>query len=63
MVPKHLRNILIEKAHDSVFSAYQGKDKMIHRLRSPCYWPKMNIDIEQHIKECHTCQETKPPSR
>ena len=63
VVSKHLRNILIEKAHDSVFSAHQGKDKMKHRLRSRCYWPKMNIDIEQHIKECHTCQETKPPSR
>ena len=62
VVLKHLREILIEKAHISMFSAHPGKDMVLHRLRSRCYWPKMNIDIEKHLKESYVCQDTKSPS-
>ena len=63
MVPRQLRTLLIEKAHDSIYSAHQGRDKVLQRLRSRCYWPKMHKMVEEHVKTCDICQEIKPPQK
>ena len=47
----------------SVFSAHQGRDKMIARLSSRCYWPKQYEDVADFVKFCKECQEIKPPAR
>ena len=60
VVPSHLREVLIKKAHDSVYGAHQGRDKVLARLRSRCYWPKMIDEIANHVKTCEECQLIKP---
>jgi hypothetical protein len=47
----------------SVFSTHQGRDKMIARLSSRCYWPKQYEDVADFVKFCKECQEIKPPAR
>ena len=63
VVPKHLREVMITKAHDGVYGAHQGRDKVIERLRRRCYWPKMNQEIAEYIKTCEICQSIKPPNQ
>jgi hypothetical protein len=63
IVPSHIRHKFLEKAHMSVFSAHQGRDKMIARLSSRCYWPKQYEDVADFVKFCRECQEIKPPAR
>ena len=63
VVPRHMRDLFLKKAHDSIYGAHQGRDKVLARLKSRCYWPKMGKDVEEHVKYCHVCQITKPPAR
>ena len=63
IVPLHLRRQLMEKAHNSAFGAHQGRDKMLSRLTSRCYWPKQYEEVAAFVKNCHECQSSKPPSR
>ena len=63
VVPKQLRVVMITKAHDGVYRAHQGRDKVIERLRRSCYWPKMNQEIAEYIKTCEICQSIKPPNQ
>ena len=61
VVPSHLRELLLKKAHDSVYGAHQGRDKVLDRLKSRCYWPKMNEAVAEYVKTCNVCQQIKPP--
>jgi len=63
VVPSHLRDVVLKKAHDSVYGAHQGRDKVIARLQSRCYWPKMNEAVAVHVQSCDVCQRTKSPSQ
>ncbi len=40
-----------------------GFHKVLHKVRSHCYWPKMRQDIAHYIRTCPTCQsiKTQPP--
>ena len=62
VVPQHHREDLIKKAHDSVFGAHQGRDRVLQRLQSRSFWPKMHQTVTEHFKICDVCQRTKPPS-
>ena len=67
VVPSHLRELFLKKAHDSVYGAHQGRDEVLERLRSRCYWPKMNDTVAEYVKTYLSyfdiCQTIKPPSR
>ena len=62
VVPGHMRDLVLNKANDSINGAHQGRDKVLARLKSRCYWPKMGKDVEEHVKYCHVYQITKPPA-
>jgi transposase InsO family protein len=47
---------LIKEAHTQVSTAHPGRDKTYHLLRPRYYWPRMKADIDQYIRNCHTCQ-------
>ena len=63
IVPALLRHKFLEKTHMSVFSAHQGRDKIIAWLSSRCYSPKQYEDVADFVKFYKECQEIKPPTR
>ena len=57
-----MRELLLKKAHDSVYGAHQGRDKVLDRLKRRCYWPKMNEAVVDYVKTHNMCQQIKQPS-
>lgn len=56
-----LRMLLIREAHDQKATAHPGRKKTIRVLRDRYYWKGMTGDIEQYIRNCHTCRRTHVP--
>ncbi|GJP67626.1 hypothetical protein CLOP_g24423, partial [Closterium sp. NIES-67] len=54
-----LRDLLIQKAHDSNFSGHYGIDKTAKLLSRYYYWPDLPTDVQQYVTSCATCQRMK----
>lgn len=52
LIPKSLRNLTLELAHEG----HQGVVRTKQRLRAKVWWPKMNKDAEQYVEKYHSCQ-------
>ena len=52
MIPKCLRERVIEIAHEG----HQGIVKTKERLRCSVWWPGMDRDTEKVVRTCHECQ-------
>ena len=60
IVPPQGRAAVLEELHET----HPGCTKMKALARSYIWWPKMNKDIEDLVKKCRVCQESRasPPS-
>ncbi|KAF2888969.1 hypothetical protein ILUMI_17204 [Ignelater luminosus] len=52
VVPKALRNRILELFHEQHLSIVRTK-----MLRSYCWWPGLNDDVEKFISSCEVCQQ------
>lgn len=51
VVPSSLRSKILDALH----AAHQGIDKCREKARSSVWWPKISLDIENHVASCSTC--------
>ena len=58
VIPPTLQNQILMTGHH----AHQGITKTKNLLQQSVWWPSINTDIEQHIKQCHPCQVNTPSS-
>lgn len=58
VMPVCLRARTIELAH----GGHPGMSKMKQRLRTKVWWPKIDIDAEKCVKQCHGCTLVGAPS-
>lgn len=56
LVPKLLRQNILEMCHNDLFSANQGVNKTIYKLNERFYWYRMRA-IKCHVKQCSTCNK------
>ena len=56
IVPKTLRSDMIKQIHSGHF----GIEACVRRARDILYWPGMQSDIRQAVKQCKICNEHKP---
>ena len=64
ILPKCLKNMVLESLHDSEFSGHFGTKRTLARVQIRYYWPGYSKDIEEWCKSCLVCQERKnPPSK
>ena len=47
--------------HDHPMSGHLGFHKVLDKIRLRYYWPQMRTTIATYIKQCHSCQQIKPP--
>lgn len=45
--------------HDSALGGHSGRDATLHRIKSLFYWPKMNLEVQNYIRNCSVCQKNK----
>ena len=56
VVPPQGRSSVLKELHDT----HPGCSKMKSLARSYIWWPKMDSDIEDFVKQCQSCQESRP---
>jgi hypothetical protein len=54
-----LKQPLLYEYHDSASSAHRGIASTHERIKRYFYWPNMLNDIEQYIRTCKECQQSK----
>ena len=62
VVPPKYRKVILEKAHENVFSAHLGIEKTFRRISRNFFWPKLKKDVVRHCKTCHQCQIVGKPN-
>jgi hypothetical protein len=63
LLPKALRNEVLQQMHNSVISGHLGNKKTAEKTRKSFYWFEMREDIRIWINKCQTCQLNKFPVR
>ena len=53
VLPLHFRSIVLKQLHDDV--GHQGRDRTLSLVRSRFYWPGLEKDVEQKVKNCGRC--------
>lgn len=59
-VPKEKRLDVLKANHDSENAMHFGRFKTTEKIREAYYWPKMNSDIAEYVKNCEVCKKIKP---
>ena len=59
-VPKSsLRELLVKETHEGGLMCHLGIDKTLALLNEHFYWPKMKVDVANHIGRCIVCHKAK----
>ncbi|CAM8908644.1 unnamed protein product [Rhodiola kirilowii] len=45
--------------HDSAIGGHSGRDATLHRIKSLFYWPRMNTEVQNYVRNCAVCQKNK----
>ena len=55
--PTTLRRDVIKAAHSSIVGGHGGILKTMERIKADFYWPGMDPDVDDFLKNCQICQE------
>ena len=53
--PKEMRQEFIQLAHDQFYSGHFGIQKTYRKLLDSVWWPAMQQDVQEYIKNCKVC--------
>ena len=53
---KPLKLWLLKDVHEAPAVGHPGRSKILELLGWHFYWPRMDKEIDQFIRKCHTCQ-------
>ena len=63
VVPRHLREEVLEEAHAGTMSCHLGEDKTFARIREKFFWPSYSNAVKEWCKTCVHCATRKAPTR
>ena len=55
----HLREKILQEAHDSPYSIHPGRTKMYQDLKERYWWYGLKRDVAAHVALCDVCQRVK----
>ena len=58
VLPRELRDGVMEVAHDSILGGHLGAQKTKDRIISNFYWPGVQADVTRYCQSCDICQRT-----
>lgn len=59
VAPETMRPQILESAHD--LSGHQGAERTLTLLRKRCYWPGMDENVKDRVRNCERCLLSKAP--
>ena len=60
LVPKRLRAMILEAAHDNW--GHQGTGRTLAFIKRRCFWPGMSGHVKDHVHGCFKCTVSKAPT-
>ena len=60
VVPANLRSMVVTYFHDSPLAGHLGAFKTFQKVAVNFWWPRMRVEIFQHVRQCDLCQRAKP---
>lgn len=63
LVPRELRQQVLQTVHGSVGAGHYGIAKTLRRLRGRFYWPGCRRDVELYVHCCDLCTAKKGPTQ
>lgn len=54
-----LKRIILQWLHNSSFGGHSGRDVIAARVKSLFFGKGLNKDIQQYVRECDVCQQSK----
>ena len=63
LVPRTLRQELLQEVHGGITSGHLGEKKTLSRLRQRYYWVGMRRDVQEWCRACDVCCAKKGPTR
>ncbi|KAH0606065.1 uncharacterized protein H6S33_004522 [Morchella sextelata] len=51
---------ILQLYHDAASAGYPGREKTFELISRDYYWPLMRNYIARYVRNCHTCQRSKP---
>ena len=63
VVPKTLRNTVLQVSHDIPMSGHFGVRRTLNRVLLQFYWPTVRKDVTHYCQSCDACQRTIPKGR
>ena len=61
VVPRKLRDEILQEVHGGITSGHFGEDKTLCRLKERFYWPGHYNDVRTHCQSCSACASRKSP--
>jgi hypothetical protein len=53
------RDMIIHENHDLAIAGHPGFIQTYNKIARSYFWPKMSMEIRNHVKKCDACQRTK----
>ena len=63
VLPKNLREGVMEVAHDSILGGHLGGKKILEGVTSDFHWPEVAGDVQSYVESCGVCQQMIPIGR
>lgn len=63
VVPKSLREYVLQVAHDNAMAGHQGIKRTTDRVQEAFFWPGISADIKRYVSSCDKCQKTIPKGK
>lgn len=60
LLPENRIATALSVGHSSPTAGHGGVRATLDRLNKLCYWPEMNKDVKEYVRECEVCQRFKP---
>ena len=56
---RELKNMILKAEHDSRVTGHFGQFKTVEQVKANFFWPKMDLEVEEYVHSCDSCQWNK----
>lgn len=54
-----IKLLIFKWLHDSAVGGHSGRDATLQRIKSLFYWPRLNVEVQNYVRNCIVCQQNK----
>ena len=63
IIPEQYRELVIQLAHESIFTGHLSVTSSVHKVLSEYYWPGIYRDIKRFVQSCKVCNSSLPEGK